>query len=151
MCFFGALCALRRGEAMLNLLKFIYVLPGRIMLWWTYQNPTGGISGVAKSGRNYRSPTFTFLTATGFWFMCAFFVVESDFEFVSAPSVASGPLVKPGSAHSSGASSTRASTPNTSADSIGSDTACEKAKKTAGKAKSLDELELARAKVEALC
>ena len=136
---------------MLNLLKFIYLLPGRLMLWWTYQNPTGGISGVAKGGRNYRSPTFTFLTATVFWFMCAFFVAESDFEFASPPSVASGPLVKPGSSHSSGASSTRASTPNTSADSIGSDTACEKAKKNAARAKSLDELELARAKVEALC
>ena len=59
-------------------LAFIYMLPGKAALWWTYQNPQGGIAGVAKSGRNYKSPLFTFLTSTGIWATGIYLLLESQ-------------------------------------------------------------------------
>lgn len=132
---------------MFKFLAAFYMLPGQLILWWTYQNPSGGISGVAKSGRNYRSPTFTFLTATGFWATALVLAADSGIEFGS--SNASGPLVKPGtSSYSASAPSAQRSTTDQQS---ATDSACEKAKKAAARAESVDELELARAKVEALC
>ena len=139
---------------MFRVLAFLYMLPGRVMLWWTYMNPEGGITGVAKSGRNYRSPFFTFLTATGFWFVGGYLVAENfdDFEFSNA---SSGPLVKPGSSQSptsvSQQSATARPASSSNANVAGADSACEKAKKTAAQAQSVEDLELAKAKVNALC
>ena len=139
---------------MFRVLAFLYMLPGRVMLWWTYMFPEGGIAGVAKSGRNFRSPLFTFLTATGFWFVCLLLVVDNLDEF--EPSHASsGPLVKPGSSQSSASISQQSATAppasSSSANVASADSACEKAKKTAAQAQSVEELELAKAKVNALC
>lgn len=137
------------------------MLPGRIMLWWTYQNPSGGIAGVAKTGRNYRSPLFTFLTSTVFWAAGAVFLADGSGGFDFGSSGSSNGLVKPGSSYSAPATPSRPSSsvatktlsPTSSRGSAGpsGDTACEKAKKAAAAASSLDELELAKAKVNALC
>ena len=137
----------------------LYMLPGRVMLWWAFQNPTGGFEGVAKTGRNYRSPLFTFLTSTAFWFTGAVLISEQSDGFDFGSSGSSGGLVKPGSsysapaspAHPSTATVTKAPVPTSSAPSSSADSACEKAKKAAATANTLDELELAKAKVEALC
>ena len=143
----------------MRVLFALYMLPGRIMLWWAYQNPTGGFEGVAKTGRNFRSSLFTFLTSTGFWFTAVVLIADNaeDFDFGSSGS--SGGLVKPGSSYSAPASPARPSTasvtkapaPASNAPSGSGDSACEKAKKAAATANTLDELELAKAKVEALC
>ena len=137
----------------------LYMLPGRVMLWWAFQNPTGGFEGVAKTGRNYRSPLFTFLTSTAFWFIGAVLISEQSDGFDFGSSGSSGGLVKPGSSYSAPAPPARPSTatvtkvpaPTSSAPSSSGDSACEKAKKAAATANTLDELELAKAKVEALC
>ena len=139
----------------------LYMLPGRVMLWWAFQNPTGGFEGVAKTGRNYRSPLFTFLTSTAFWFIGAVLISEQSDGFDFGSSGSSGGLVKPGSSYSapapasparpSTATVTKAPAPTSSAPRSSADSACEKAKKAAATANTLDELELAKAKVEALC
>ena len=137
----------------------LYMLPGRVMLWWAFQNPTGGFEGVAKTGRNYRSPLFTFLTSTAFWFTAAYLIADGADGLDFGSSSSSGGLVKPGSSYSAPASPARPSTATTTkapatasnAPNSSGDSACEKAKKAAATANTVDELELAKAKVEALC
>jgi hypothetical protein len=129
------------------------------MLWWAFQNPTGGFEGVAKTGRNYRSPLFTFLTSTAFWFTAAYLIADGADGLDFGSSSSSGGLVKPGSSYSAPASPARPSTATTTkasatasnAPNSSGDSACEKAKKAAATANTIDELELAKAKVEALC
>lgn len=134
------------------------MLPGRIILWVAFQNPTGGFEGVAKTGRNYRSPLFTFFTATAFWITAAVVIADESGGFDLGSSNSSGGLVKPGAISPAPAPSSRPSTPPpeevpSTAGSAGTrgDSACEKAKKAATAAETLEELALAKAKVEALC
>ena len=153
----------------MQVIKFLYMLPGTIMLWVIYMNPKGGFEGVAKSGRNYRSPVFTFLTATAFWVFAFMIVVDEgiDIDFPSSKSTsasarpfesqakASRPTsstVKSGGPSSS-ASTAQSSSASTAQSGSGSsdNSACERAKKEAAQAGSMDEFELAKAKVESLC
>ena len=145
----------------MQVIKFLYMLPGTIMLWVIYMNPKGGFEGVAKSGRNYRSPVFTFFTATAFWAFAFMVVVDEgiDIDFPSSKSTSTS--ARPFESQSkasrptsstvkSGGSSTSASTVQSSSGSS-DNAACERAKKEAAQAGSMDEFELAKAKVESLC
>jgi hypothetical protein len=140
--------------------KQLYLLPGIIILWIIYQNPKGGITGVAKSGRNYRSPVFTFLTATGFWAAGIALVAgelgnSSPYSPSGSYSNQSGgitstlPNKQTSTAPNTDVLTTAAAPEKTSNQPV--DSACTKAKSAAAVASSEAELELAKAKVGALC
>ena len=142
------------------MLKQLYLLPGTIILWVIYQNPKGGITGVAKSGRNYRSPVYTFLTATAFWATGVALAVDelgspSNYSSSGSYSSSSGGITstlpnKQASPAQSQNFQTTAPAPKSTA-SQPVDSACTKAKRAAATASSEAELELAKAKVDALC
>lgn len=145
----------------MQVIKFLYMLPGTIMLWVIYMNPKGGFEGVAKSGRNYRSPVFTFLTATAFWVFAFMVVVDEGIDIDYPSSKSSSASARPfesqakasrptSSTLKSGGRSSSASTAQSSSGSS-DNSACERAKKEAAQAGSMDEFELAKAKVESLC
>lgn len=57
-----------------NIFFSIYTFPGKVFLWLEYMNPKGGFTGVAKSSRRAKSPIFTILISTAFWFCILLFI-----------------------------------------------------------------------------
>lgn len=57
-----------------NKSSFLYeafTLPGRIILWVKYMNPSNGYSGTREIARRARSPIMTFIYSFIFWFLAA--------------------------------------------------------------------------------
>lgn len=63
------------GTKQQNILFRLYLFPGKMILWLKYMSPEKGKAIV--SGRRARSPIFTFITATAFWGVVIFLVVDS--------------------------------------------------------------------------
>lgn len=60
----------------MNFFKTLYLLPGKLILWWLYMNPEGGFADVVESSRRYRSGAYTMLVSTGFWALAGYLYIN---------------------------------------------------------------------------
>lgn len=50
----------------------VYLLPGKVVQWFIYMNPSGSYAKVSKSTRAARSPVMTYVFASIFWLFAGF-------------------------------------------------------------------------------
>ena len=62
-----------------NLLVELYLLPGRVVLWFNFMFPNKGYKNVRQTSRHARSPFMTFLYSTIFWVFLAYLIFPQEF------------------------------------------------------------------------
>ena len=66
-----------------GLIVELYLLPGRVLLWFGYMFPGKGYSKVRQSARAARSPIMTFIGSTAFWLFLGYSIYKGWFQVIA--------------------------------------------------------------------